>query len=88
MIGPGVSSKEGGTTTTLLLICDANGYFKYVVGRGWCCRVKIMNIDGQVYTSFIDIGRLRETMMPNFLVISCKPAKPAQCLKCQWQAIG
>jgi len=30
--------------TTLLLICDANGYFKYVVGRGWRCRVvKIMN---------------------------------------------
>jgi len=43
MIGPGVSSKEGGTTTTLLLICDANGYFKYVVGRRWRCRVKIMN---------------------------------------------
>jgi len=42
MIGPGVSSK-GGTTTTLLLICDANGYFKYVVGRGWRCRVRIMN---------------------------------------------
>ena len=43
MNGPGVSSKERGTTTTLLLICDANGYFKYVVGRGWRCRVKIMN---------------------------------------------
>ena len=43
MIGPGVSSKEGVTTTTLLLICDANGHFKYVVGRGWRYRVKIMN---------------------------------------------
>jgi len=45
-----VSSKEGGTTTTLLLICDANGYFKYVVGRGWRCRVKIMkeNVDSGV----------------------------------------
>ena len=28
MIGPGVSSKEGvELPTTLLLICDANGYF-------------------------------------------------------------
>jgi len=35
---------------------------------------QVLHIDGQVYTSFIDIGRLRENMMPNFLVISCRPA--------------
>jgi len=50
MIGPGVSSKEGVTTTTLLLICDTNGYFKYVVGRAGHCRVKIMkeNVDSGI----------------------------------------